>query len=142
MGSSPLSMSRVWEGEGRAEGKPDRLFMIVRHSFVASQPGKRRQQFSRRSPKARVSGRIEVGKGNYGHGKLFLCSVLLARDIYVEGRFKVKILYIIAAVLILFWFAGLIFKFIISPLIHLALVVGLGLIAWNFIQGSINRRAV
>jgi ABC-type polysaccharide/polyol phosphate export permease len=60
----------------------------------------------------------------------------------VERKLNVKVLYIIAAILILFWFAGLIFKFIISPLIHLALVVGLGLLAWNFIQGSINRRAV
>lgn len=53
-----------------------------------------------------------------------------------------KILYVIGAVLILFWLAGLIFKFIISPLIHLALVVGLGLVVWNFFQNSRNRRAV
>ena len=52
-----------------------------------------------------------------------------------------KLLYVIGAALLLVWVVGFLFKFVISPLIHLALVVGLVLFAWNFFAGG-GRRTV
>lgn len=43
-----------------------------------------------------------------------------------------KLLYIIGAILILFWVVGFVFKYIISPLIHLALLIGLAILVYQF----------
>ena len=52
------------------------------------------------------------------------------------------LLYAIGILLILFWVTGFVFHFIVSPLIHLALLVGLVILAVNYFQDSRNRRPV
>jgi hypothetical protein len=54
----------------------------------------------------------------------------------------VKLLYLIAAVFLLFWVVGFLFKFVISPLIHLALIAGVALLVWNAIQGNRPGRTI
>ncbi len=44
-------------------------------------------------------------------------------------------LYAIAAVLIVLWLIGFLFRFIISPVIHLLLVVALIVLAYRFFIG-------
>ena len=52
------------------------------------------------------------------------------------------LLYVIGILLLVFWVAGFIFKFIISPLIHLALFIGLVILAVNYFQDRRHRRPV
>lgn len=51
-----------------------------------------------------------------------------------------KLLYVVGALFIAFWVLGFVFKFIVGPLIHLALLVGLFFIAINYFQNSQHRR--
>lgn len=46
-----------------------------------------------------------------------------------------RILYLIAAVLIALWIVGFVFRYIVSPLIHLALVIALAVIVYQFATG-------
>lgn len=49
------------------------------------------------------------------------------------------LLFIVAAVLIFFWVVGFFFKFVVSPLIHLALIIGVVVLGYNLIT---NRQAL
>ena len=51
-----------------------------------------------------------------------------------------NLLYVIAAILIVFWVIGFVFRYIISPLAHLLLVVALIVIAVRFIMGQVGGR--
>jgi hypothetical protein len=51
-----------------------------------------------------------------------------------------NLLYIIAAILIVFWVIGFIFRYIISPLVHLLLVIALIVIVVRFIMGQTGGR--
>ena len=46
-----------------------------------------------------------------------------------------NLLYLIAAILIIGWVIGFIFSNIVSPLIHLLLVIGLLVLAYQFLTG-------
>ena len=51
-----------------------------------------------------------------------------------------RIVYAIAAILIVLWIIGFIFRYIISPLVHLLLVLAVAVIVFRFIASQINRR--
>jgi hypothetical protein len=51
-----------------------------------------------------------------------------------------NLLYVIAAILIVFWVIGFVFRYIISPMVHLLLVVALIVIAIRFIMGQAGGR--
>ena len=53
-----------------------------------------------------------------------------------------KILYAIAAILVVLWIIGFIFQHIISPLVHLLLVLAVAVIAFRFIASKVNKREV
>jgi hypothetical protein len=50
------------------------------------------------------------------------------------------ILYIIAALFIVMWIIGFIFRYIVSPLVHLLLIAALVMFALRFIGSKINRK--
>lgn len=52
-----------------------------------------------------------------------------------------KLAYVIGAVLLLFWVIGFVFKYIVSPLIHLALIIGIAVLVFRFFQDVRDRRA-
>jgi Flp pilus assembly protein TadB len=52
------------------------------------------------------------------------------------------ILYLIGTFLLLFWVVGFVFQYILNPLMHLALIAGLIILAVNYFQDSRNRRPV
>jgi hypothetical protein len=51
-----------------------------------------------------------------------------------------NLLYVIAAILIVFWVIGFVFRYIISPMVHLLLVVALIVIVIRFIMGQAGGR--
>jgi cell division protein FtsW (lipid II flippase) len=50
------------------------------------------------------------------------------------------ILYLIAAIFVVMWIVGFIFRYIVSPLVHLLLVAALVMIALRFIGSKVNRK--
>jgi len=52
-----------------------------------------------------------------------------------------RILYVIAAILVVLWVIGFIFKYIISPLVHLLLIVAVVVLALRFIASKFRREA-
>jgi hypothetical protein len=59
---------------------------------------------------------------------------------FSKGKLMKNLLYIIAAILIVFWVIGFVFRYIISPMVHLLLVVALIVIALRFIVGQTGGR--
>lgn len=50
------------------------------------------------------------------------------------------ILYIVAAIFIVMWIAGFIFRYIVSPLVHLLLIAALVIIVLRFVGSKIGRK--
>ena len=50
-----------------------------------------------------------------------------------------RILYVIAAILLVLWVIGFIFKYIISPLVHLLLIVAVVVLAIRFLSSKFKR---
>lgn len=51
-----------------------------------------------------------------------------------------NLLYIIAAIFVMFWVIGFVFRYIINPLVHLLLVAALIVIALRFIMRKAGGR--
>ena len=51
-----------------------------------------------------------------------------------------NLLYIVAAIFIVFWVIGFVFRYIINPMVHLLLVAALIVIAVRFILGQVGGR--
>ena len=51
-----------------------------------------------------------------------------------------NLLYVLAAILIVFWVIGFIFRYIINPMVHLLLVIALIVIAIRFVIGQARGR--
>lgn len=49
---------------------------------------------------------------------------------------------LLAMAFLAFWVLGLVFKFIVSPIIHLALLVGLVLLVVGYFSNGRNRQAI
>ena len=50
-----------------------------------------------------------------------------------------KMLYVIAAILVVLWVVGFIFRYIINPLVHLLLVAAVVVIAIRFLSSKFKR---
>jgi len=50
-----------------------------------------------------------------------------------------RILYVIAAILVVLWVIGFIFKYIISPLVHLLLVAAIVVVVVRFLASKSRR---
>ncbi len=50
-----------------------------------------------------------------------------------------RVLYAVAAILVVLWVIGFIFKYIISPLVHLLLVVAAIVLAMRFLSSKFRR---
>lgn len=50
-----------------------------------------------------------------------------------------RILYVIAVVLVVLWVVGFIFRYIISPLVHLLLVAAIIVLAFRFLSSKFRR---
>jgi len=48
----------------------------------------------------------------------------------------------LAVALLAFWVLGLVFKFIVGPILHLALLVGLVLLVVGYFSNGRNRQAI
>jgi Flp pilus assembly protein TadB len=59
-----------------------------------------------------------------------------------EHTAMTTILYLIGVFLLLFWVVGFVFQYILNPLMHLALIAGLIILAVNYFKDSRNRRPV
>jgi hypothetical protein len=58
-----------------------------------------------------------------------------------KGRTVMRtILYIVAAIFIVMWIAGFIFRYIVSPLVHLLLIAALVIIVLRFAGSKIGRK--
>jgi Flp pilus assembly protein TadB len=51
-----------------------------------------------------------------------------------------RLLYVAGAFFIALWVLGFVFKFIVVPLVHLALVIGLFFVAFNYFQNRRHKR--
>jgi hypothetical protein len=70
----------------------------------------------------------------------WLCNRLQILEPHFQRKIMKNLLYIVAAIFIVFWVIGFVFRYIINPMVHLLLVAALIVIAVRFILGQVGGR--